>query len=219
MRNGIRRDGRYGRPETVDELLDRWVETLRVRDVTIADVAGYISWALDEGGLSRVESGEPEPLAPRTIRQGIDALARAIDLVVSEEQGVTRSVARLAKRPGTGRAAGKDLEHWTPEELAACASSADTDPLAGFWRLSMSGLTRSEICGIRWGDIDLDAGTVTITQARVRIDASTSQVGPAKSKQRERTVPFEELRPGTVDLLRHVIANQDERRSMWEGWG
>lgn len=243
VRDEVRREGRYGRPETVDELLDRWLETLRVRDVTIAgyksalrsiraklgtvpvidltiaDISSYIGWALDEGGLPRTEGGDTQPLAPRTIRQGIGALARAIDLAVAEERGVTRNVARLAKLPGAGRAAGKDLEHWTPEELATFAAAADMDPMAGFWRLSLSGLTRSEICGLRWSDIDMGAGVVTIAQARVRVDANTSQIGPPKSKQRERTVPFEELWPGSVVLLERIIANQAERRRRYVGWG
>ena len=46
---------------------------------------------------------------------------------------------------------------------------ADTDTLAGVFRLSLSGLTRADLHGLRWTYADLDAGTVTIRQGRVAL--------------------------------------------------
>lgn len=48
--------------------------------------------------------------------------------------------------------------------------TAATDRLHAAWRLSLYGLRRGEVLGLRWSDINLKAKTLTVRQARVLVD-------------------------------------------------
>lgn len=71
---------------------------------------------------------------------------------------------RLARSPRQTKKVGADLEHWTAEEMLSFRRTADADKLAAAWRLTLCGLTRADVLGLRWSDVDLDAGTVTVRQ-------------------------------------------------------
>ena len=47
---------------------------------------------------------------------------------------------------------------------------ASRDRLHAAWRLSLYGLRRGEVLGLRWSDIDLKAKTLTVNQARVLVE-------------------------------------------------
>ena len=87
---------------------------------------------------------------------------------------------------------------------------SDLDRLAAAWRLTLSGMTRADVMGLRWEDVDLSAGTVTVTQGRVQSISKGGEtyVGDPKSAQRVRTVCVEAMHPGTMDLLRALKARQ-----------
>ncbi len=92
--------------------------------------------------------------------------------VMAQRDGqVPRNVARLARRPRIGqRLRGKYLEHWQPAELLRFRQYADSDPLAAVWRLTLSGMTRADVLGLRWSDVDLVAGVASVSQGRVALD-------------------------------------------------
>ena len=48
--------------------------------------------------------------------------------------------------------------------------AASRDRLHAAWRLSLYGLRRGEVLGLRWSDIDLKAKTLTVRQARVLVE-------------------------------------------------
>ena len=64
---------------------------------------------------------------------------------------------------------------------AALADVEERDRLAPLWQTAcMTGLRRSELCGLQWPDIDLDAGVLSVKRARVQIDG-----GKLKDKAKE----------------------------------
>jgi integrase len=177
--------------------------------LTPADMRDLVAWLATHG--SRPSKAHPDggPLAPRSVRAAMVALGQVLDLAVSDGL-LTRNVARGIKRPRQARTVGHDLEHWAPAELLAFRKYADGDELAAAWRLSLSGLTRADVLGLRWSDVDLDSGMVTIAQGRVQLQdgSQRSVVDEPKSAQRRRTVPVEVIHPGTVSLLRALKARQ-----------
>jgi 2-oxoisovalerate dehydrogenase E1 component len=50
--------------------------------------------------------------------------------------------------------------------------AADKDRNGHLWYLALSGLRRAEIAGLRWGDVDFDAGTISIERGRVQVGAA-----------------------------------------------
>lgn len=231
------------RTETVDELCDRWLNSRRdthtvtrlgygywlapvrryigdmeVTRVTLRDVENLVHWLETEGGRPKRQGQKPQGLGPRTMKGILSTLGQVFDLAVREET-VTRNVIRLARPSKQKKVVGKDLEHWSPEELMSFRRTADADALAGAWRLTLCGLTRADVMGLRWKDVDLEAGSVTVSQGRVQLSSGDTPIDEPKSPQRLRTVPVEAIHPGTVELLRKLRAKQaEDRLAAGEAW-
>jgi len=238
VRAAINAHGAYGAAaraaaETVAALCERWIETrvdvrtvtrdgyrnwlapvkrhpigqAPVSEVTIPDVQEFVTWLGREGARPRKGRETGTPLAPNSIRSVRIALQQALDLAVAEGT-LSRNVVRLAKWPKARTKRGRDLEHWQPDELVKFREHADTDPLAGAWRLTLCGMTRADVMGLRWEDVSLDEGVASVSQGRVALDGGESVVDDPKSAQRVRAVPFEAIHPGTVALLKRVKTKQ-----------
>lgn len=211
--------------ETLEQLANRWLQsrrdvraitvqgyghvlapilgrigTRKVQSLTVADLDALTAWLSVEGGR------RSKPLGPRSVRAALVALGQVLDVAL-QEGTVSRNVARLAKRPRVRKIAGTDLEHWQPEELRRFLAHADTDPLAAAWRLTACGMTRADVLGLRWSDVDMSTGVVTVSQGRVALDRGTGTDDP-KSQARRRALPVEAMWPGTVALLRSLSARQ-----------
>lgn len=77
------------------------------------------------------------------------------------------------------------------------------------------GMRRGEVLGLRWSDIDLDAGTVTIRSTRVRFGTTITTSTP-KTARGNRAIA---IGPATAAALRawkrqqradHLLAGDDE---------
>lgn len=238
VRSGVEAGREYARSrgETVDQLCARWIDSRRdVREVTrhcyrywlaparrhigdmevskvnTRDIEKLIAWMETEGARPKRKGEEPKGLGARTIRGCLTTLGQVFDMALHEET-VTRNVVRLARRPRQTKKVGRDLEHWTSEELLSFRRTADADKLAAAWRMTLCGLTRADVLGLRWSDVDLNAGTVTVRQGRVQLSSGDTPIEEPKSHQRRRVVPVEVIHNGTGDLLRKLKAKQAEDR-------
>ncbi|WP_454790802.1 site-specific integrase [Mycolicibacterium lutetiense] len=100
---------------------------------------------------------------------------------------VTRNVARMVKRPSIKH---YEMATWTPEQATQFRDHVRDDRLAACWLLTLAGLRRSEILGLRWSDVDFDAGTVTVAQGRVVVPGVGTITGDPKSKRSRRALPM-----------------------------
>lgn len=76
-----------------------------------------------------------------------------------------------------------------------------TDPMfAGILLAYYSGLRRGEICGLRWVDIDLKAGTLTVSSA-IGLTSNGSYTKHPKNKASERTFP---MVPQLINVLKQI---------------
>jgi integrase len=103
-------------------------------------------------------------------------------------------------------------EPWTQEELLRFRAVADQHEWAAAWRLTLCGLRRSEIMGLRWESVDLDRGEIKVQHGRVSLDGHRTATDDPKSTASRRTVPVEDIQPGTVALLRSLRARQARDR-------
>lgn len=238
VRAAVGASGLYGAAaraaaETVEHLCDRWIETrvdvrrvtregyaqwlrpvmrhpiakLPVAEVAITDVQALVAWLAREGMRPKKDRQTGTPLSANSIRSVKVALQQAFDLALAEGT-ISRNVIKLAKWPKVRNVRGLDLAHWQPAQLIRFRDHADLDRLAGAWRLSLSGMTRADVMGLRWSDLDLEEGVASVSVGRVALENGSTEENDPKSAQRVRAVPFEAIHPGTIALLKRMKAQQ-----------
>jgi integrase len=233
--------GRHAVPRklTVGEyLVEKWLPTLEARDLKPNTVASYRTQALCHlvpriGGL-QLQAVTPERLDAlygvlRTSgrRQGPGGLSstsvRLVHVTISKALGDAVDWGYLASNPATRAKAvpGKtetttEMETWTPTQLRVFLGQVADDRLLAMWVLFITtGMRRGEVAGLRWSDLDLDAGELNVKQARVSVDYAVV-TGTPKSRSSVRTFGLDEA---TVMALRGHKARQAAERLAWgSGW-
>ncbi|MBW1639570.1 site-specific integrase [Microbacterium resistens] len=187
---------RTWRPSTHDSykrtlaLPRRELGHIRLQKLTRADVEALVRKMSREGG--RKGNGR----SPRTITLMLDILGKALKEAVREGLIGSNVVDRVRKPRKTPR----EMSTWTAEQMSAFLSAVANDPLVGVWHVAALGLRRGELLGMRWSDVDLDAGTLHIRQARVQAGRSTV-IGDPKTERGRRIVP---LHVAAVNALRET---------------
>lgn len=210
--------GTYVRPSrvTVNEFLDEWLASA-TRDVEKATAANYrdavlpvrerlgcralqtlseadverlVDWMLTNG---RKRGGKPGTgLSARSVRLTLGRLRTALNVAV-RRQLVVRNVALFVTIP---RAAAKaaltaraERTPWTEEEVRVFLAGIRGERLYAVCLLSLMGLRPAEVCGLRWLDVDFDAGTIAAgDNTRTIVDGQVEEK-PAKSEAGKRGLP------------------------------
>lgn len=101
---------------------------------------------------------------------------------------------------------------WTAAELLAFLKTTEDDRLGVLWLvMATTGLRRGEALGLRWADVDLEAGTLRIVETRTSVGYVVHEGGP-KSAAGKRPMP---LLPETTAALRSWKARQNAERLAW----
>ena len=129
------------------------------------------------------------------------ALARA------ERQGIIGySPCRRVDLPRSKR---PEISPLKVDEATRFLTVARTDRLAALWTLALhTGLRQGELLGLRWQDVDLTRGTLTVAQT-LQVIEGTIEHGRGKSDAARRTVP---IHPAALETLRQWRARQAEER-------
>lgn len=102
----------------------------------------------------------------------------------------------------------REMDAWSEDESAEFLDAVRDDRAFPLWRLALAtGMRRGELCGLRWNDVDLDAGSVTIAITRVK--ARTVVVGEPKTETSCRTIAID---PETARALRSWKRRQAAER-------
>lgn len=167
---------------------------------------------LDAFYTDRLASGRRDGkggLSTRTVRILHVILRRSLADAVRKGRMV-RNVAELADPP---KVKTREMLAWSPEETRRFLASVSTDRLYALWRLeATTGMRRGEILGLRWKDVDLEGGSLTIRQTIVVVNYVPTLSEP-KTDAGKRTLTLD---PDTVAALRTHRARQNEDRL---GWG
>jgi integrase len=203
-------------------LVERWLPGLEIRGTTRARYESIVNVHIVKRlGAVKLEDLTPahlddlyrdlrHGLAPKTVRHVHGVLHAALKRAVNLEL-ISRNVADRVQ-PARARSAkelGKALACWSPEQLGAFLRHVADDRLAAAWRLvAQTGMRRGEVVGLRWEDIDLDAGRVTISHTRVMVGYNVRTSQP-KTDSGNRSF---QLDPATVAALRKWKAQQAQER-------
>jgi integrase len=149
-------------------------------------------------------------LSPRTVQYIHVTLHKALKQAVMDGL-LPRNVADAVKAPQVHK---KEVKPMSPTEVAALLSAASGDRLEALYVTAVhTGLRRGEILGLKWTDVDLDAGTLSVQ----RLLDKDGTFNPPKRKSSRRTV---KLTTQAAESLKAHRARQNEERlrlgSLWE---
>lgn len=122
----------------------------------------------------------------RTV-QYVHATLRAAMEHAYREDLVSRNVVKLVRvespRP-------RVKEPLSADEARQLLAATDNDRNHALWTtMLMLGLRRSEICGLRWDDVDLNQRTLKVAQSVQRVDGKLREL-PTKTRRSTRTIPL-----------------------------
>lgn len=194
------------RSYVVPRLGDRTLDSLdrRTLEVLYADllVAG------GRGGSS---------LSPRTVQLTHAVLHRALQDAVIDGL-LTENPADLASPPRRDPHATQlddDLQVWTADQVARFLEVVDDHPLRGVWHTAVgTGARRGEVLGLRWQDIDLDAGSLCIRRSLTSVDGVTRLLATKTSRTRTLSIGTSVV----VALRRERHEQQDRRAASGTAW-
>jgi len=134
--------------------------------------------------------------SPKTVRNVHSLLFSALDRAMRFRL-IASNPAALVQPP---RLAHREMTALTLAEARTVLEAAESDDLAALWRLAIAaGLRQGELCGLRWPDIDLDAGAVSVAAALEQRTGRKPVGAETKTTRSRRTVPLD---AATVDALR-----------------
>jgi integrase len=107
--------------------------------------------------------------SPKTVLE-IHLIVRSALAQAVRDEYTTRNVALSARVPRPPAIRTPEPRAWTAEQLQAFLKAAAGHRLFPvFWTLAMRGMRRSEVLGLRWGDFDSDAGTLSVNRGLVAV--------------------------------------------------
>jgi integrase len=172
---------------------------LPLQRLTPAQLTAFYRSLLDHG---RRNGGS---LAPKTVRNIHGELHTALKDAMRWGY-VARNVAASADVP---KGMAPEMHVWSPEQLRAFLDHARRDRLYAAWLLfATTGMRRGEVAGLRWPDVDLEAGRVSPRRPRVVVNYEVVVSEPKTAKGRRSMA----LDPATVAALRQHRARQAEDR-------
>ena len=190
------------------ERLDRLgpLADVPIGDVTPAEVADWQTWLLT------TPRSNGRCLAPTTVADTRSTLRQMFSTAVDLEMIRTNPVDRV-KPPKVNRSPGRVL---TRDEVVHLIAEADHHRYTAAVAVMFTvGLRVSEVLGLAWCDIDLDAGTAHVRRAVVPGEGGR-RFGPTKT---EGATGVHHLAEGTVERLRAWKAQQTKERllagSLW----
>src|SRR5664280_2253191 len=125
-------------------------------------------------------------LSPRTVGYLRGVLRGALGHAERTDL-VTRNVARLARPPRIPR---RRVSPLSVEQVRTFVAAIAGDRLEALYLVALGvGLRQGEILGLRWPDVDLEGGTLTVRHALARIEGRLVLVEP-KSITSRRVVPL-----------------------------
>lgn len=215
--------------QTVADFLRSWIAGLRdarnqrVRPRTLEHyeliVERHIIPALGNHRLPRLREQhvqawlDAEIVAARTVHHHRAVLRRALNVAIRQRL-IDRNPALGVELPDAVWNGAKPLNLDEAQRLFAATAG---DRLHALWRLAIdSGLRQSELLGLGWDDLNLDAGTVSVVSQLQRIAGAWVRT-PLKSS---RSLAVLSLDAATVSALReHQRRMADERTPDWVYYG
>jgi integrase len=223
--------GTYVAPqeETVGPFLDKWLEahSVELKPSTVSSYWAKIDLYLKPTfGRERVQQLTPgrmsaawkqihesggkggKPVSFRTVEFARAVMRRAMQDAVLDRVITVNPVigSKLPKRDGKAQ-----HRTWTGPQAAEFLEATARTRWYPIWQLALaSGMRRGELCGLRWEDVDLEAGVVSVERSTTQLGQERVTTTPKNHERRKITIDFR-----TVAVLRTWRKQQAGGRLQW----
>lgn len=155
-----------------------------------------------------VPKAKPPGLDSKTLRNIHAALRVALEDAVALKY-IKYNPAAAIKAPRVER---KQRPVWTPLQTQAFLRAVPSDRLKALFLLELTtGARRGHFCGLKWGNVNLDKGTITLSDSRIVLHGRTSEKPGGKTVNADKTIAIDSR---TVAALRRWRAEQDKIRRL-----
>ncbi len=210
--------------DRLGEHLDWWLANLEAKAASgdkISNTVDNAMWAVEAWIKPALGGRRVRDLEPEDVERLLAAMAKVgksrssinrvrsylgQELAVAERRGkVARNVARISEMPATSRPAARRT--LTPEQAARLLQAASGDRLEGLIVVGlMLGLRPGELTGLRWFDVDLDAGRLMV-EVSLKKERTGLRVGETKTPKSRRPLT---LPQPVIEALRTQRKRQHE---------
>ena len=163
---------------------------------------------LGESGRKNGKSG----LSPQTIHHVHSCLHKACKDAVRWGL-IARNPLDAADPPRRKGDGTTEMKTWSAEQLGAFLASVRGQRLHALWHtIAMTGMRRGEALGLRWSDVDLENGRLSVRRALIPTNRDVVVSEPKTAKGR-RVIALD---PATTEVLKEQAAGQLEEQREWD---
>ena len=190
----------------------RWYVRPRIGRVKLVDLNALVIRSLYADLLARGAMRGGGPLSAGTIDIVHGVLRKALNDAVL--WGLLARSPLLGVKPP--RQDAPEMRAWSPDETRRFLAAVEHDRLYALWVLVLAtGMRRGELAGLRWSDVDLDAGVLAVRRSRVTVAYRVHEAEP-KTRSSRRTISLDAR---VVAVLRSHRRRQLEERLAWgQAW-
>ena len=200
-------DRRQATKDLYDNRCRRYIETGVLADIPLA--------RLTPSDIERwiVQSRDVNNVADSSLRTDYAVLRAILDTAVRDGL-VARNVAAQVPRPSVAR---REALHLTPAQVAELLDKvATTRYSAALVLIASTAMRRGEVLALRWRDVDLDEGVITVAGTLTGSGKKLRRETAAKTDSSHRKLPIGEA---MVQLLRDRAEQREvERRRAANLW-
>ena len=188
----------YGYRGMIENYLKPQLGEIRLQKLTARDIQQYYTWLMDEKKLS-----------PNTVIKHHNLLTNTLNAAERQEY-ITKNPMRAVSPPKKRQ---REAKFYTPEQLGTLLDRAVGTRLElPVYICAYLGLRRGELCGLRWGDVDLEHKTITIENTRTQAGKKEIEKG-TKTASSTRTLYL----PDTLcDMLKAAREHQQACRAEYK---
>lgn len=201
-----------------------------LKATTAANYARYIDQDIAPSALGRMRLSDVRRADVQKFVEGLTASGRGattVNRILAVVQGIFTgavkddlipvNVARGIDGPTVTQ---QRPDMWTPEQLAAFLRAASEHRLGALFEVALYvALRRGEVCGVRWADVNLTGGVLTIANNRVKIDGQVlDQTVKTDASATALGIPEEAVSALTGWKLRQDL-ERDEWGEAWQATG
>lgn len=181
----------------------------KLDQLTPEDIDLFYAALLRNGRKKRPgEKGPARGLAPKTVHNIHVMLNKALS-DAARKGTVVRNVVALADAPSLQARKRPEVKAWEVDQLVAFLDAIAAHRMAPAFRFAAhTGMRRGEVLGVRWRDIDLHEGRVSVRQALVSVNYEIS-ISDVKTGTSRRTIDID---ADVVQVLRDWRKTRSEER-------